>query len=220
MPPKKSNTVIDAAFAALTAAYIDTLTSNAADALIAGDVAAMHTLKLPINFNLVSSHAVAATKDYRDTMIRYGGSIVTKVKDDGTTVREFEPWLKTSIDADKEQVANIISDAVKNGTPLPQVQKSLDQVFTNRENSSKLTAYQETKSLYTQGTMDRYADHGIERGIWHHMDPQPDPRIEHQEREGIVYDLTDPILNDLFDFNCHCWIEPITSVNASKEVIK
>ena len=46
------------------------------------------------------------------------------------------------------------------------------------------------------------------------MDPQDNPREEHQARDGEVYSLDDPIWNDLEDFNCHCWMEPITEGTA------
>jgi len=210
---------IDKAFDAMKSAYTDTLTSNATDALIDGDVRAINQLRIPLNFSLVSSRAVEATKNYRETLVRLGGSEVTEIVH-GRPVRVFKPWLKEAIESDREEIGKIVRDAIETGKPLKQVEEALDEVFAMREHNAKLTAYQETKALYNKGTMDRFADEGIARGIWHHQDPQIDPREEHQELDGQTFDLDDPVWDLLNEYNCHCWCEPVSGVLAQRRAME
>ena len=198
---------VDKAYSIMKASYIDALTNNAADALIAGEVRASKLLRIPLNFSLINSRAVSATRAYREDMIRFGGSEVTKIID-GTPVRKFEPWLNDMIARDQGQVADIIQTAIGKGTGIRDIEKALNDVFTAGEHNARLTAYQETKALYQRGTMDRFAHENVQQGIWHHMDPQNNPREEHQALDGKVFDLDDPIWYELELYNCHCWCEP------------
>jgi SPP1 gp7 family putative phage head morphogenesis protein len=207
-PPPDS---IDKAYQIMKASYIDTLTNNAADALIAGEVRASNLLRIPLNFNLINSRAVSATLDYRQTLERFGGSDVTEIGEDGVARRVFKPWLNDMIQSDKERVGQIIQDAVKQGT-LPE--KALEDVFTAREHDAALTAYQETKALYNKGTFDRFSHESVQQATWKHMDPQPDPREEHQALDGQVFDLDDPIWAELDLPNCHCRAIPVLPVGG------
>lgn len=197
---------IDRAYEIMKAAYIETLTANAADALIAGEVRASNLLGIGLNFNLINSRAVSATRDYRETLERFGGGDVTVIGSDGIARRQFVPWLDDMVQADKERVGQIIQGAMRTGK-LPE--KELAAVFTNREHNAALTAYQETKALYNKGTFDRFAHEQVRQGIWHHMDPQANPREDHQALDGKVFDLDDPVWNLLNEYNCHCWCEPV-----------
>lgn len=206
VPPPET---IDSALEIMKAAFTDTLTANAADALIAGDVRASNLLRLDLNFALVSSRAVEATQSYRAMLERYGGSDVTEVGPDGIARRVFKPWLDDAIKSDREEISRIVADAVESGKPLKQVEQALDEVFAMREHNAKLTAYQETKQLFNKGTMDRFNSEGIQRGTWRHMDPQPNPREEHQALDGRVFDIDDPVWNEMDLPNCHCYMEPV-----------
>lgn len=199
---------IDRAFETMKATWIDTLVSNAADAVVDGEVRATRQLGIGLNFNLINSRALKATRQYREMLEQFGGSDVTVVEN-GRITRVFKPWLKESIEADRQTVGAIIQDAVETGKPLKQVEESLDEVFAMREHNAKLTAYQETKALFNKGTMDRFADEGVARGIWHHMDPQTAPREEHQALDGKVFPLDDPVWDLMNEPNCHCWCEPV-----------
>ena len=196
---------IGKAYEVMKASYIAALTANAAEALIAGEVRASKLLRIPLNFNLINSRAVSATRAYREDMIRFGGSEVTKIVN-GVPVRKFEPWLNDMVARDQGRVADIIQNAISRGT-LPE--KELAEVFAQGEHNAKLTVYQETKALYNRGTMERFAHENVQQGIWHHMDPQENPREEHQELDDKVFDLDDPIWNELELFNCKCWCEPV-----------
>jgi SPP1 gp7 family putative phage head morphogenesis protein len=143
---------------------------------------------------------------------RFGGSDVTVVDHAGRISRVFKPWLNDAIQSDREEIGKIIDSAIKEGTPLKQVEQALDEVFAMREHNAKLTAYQETKALYNQGTMDRFEEEGVQRGIWHHMDPQQNPREEHQELDGQIFDLDDPVWDLMNEPNCRCWCEPVTGL--------
>jgi len=207
---------IDKAFELMGAAYVTALTSNATDALIDGDVRAINQLRIPLNFSLINSRAVEATKNYRETLVRFGGSEVTEIVH-GRPARVFKPWLKDAIESDKEEIGKIVRDAIETGKPLKQVEEALDGVFAMREHNAKLTAYQETKALYNKGTMDRFADEDIHRAEWVHLDPQDDPREEHQELNGSVFDLDDPIWDLLNEPNCHCYARPIIPGRSFEE---
>jgi len=207
-PPPDS---IDKAYQILKASYIDTLTNNAADALIAGEVRASNLLRIPLNFNLINSRAVSATLDYRQTLERFGGSDVTEIGEDGVGRRVFKPWLNDMIQSDKERVGQIVQDAVKQGT-LPE--KALEEVFANQEHNAALTAYQETKALYNKGTFDRFSHESVQQATWKHMDPQADPREDHQALDGQVFDLDDPVWAELDLPNCHCRAIPVLPVGG------
>ena len=207
-PPPDS---IDKAYQIMKASYIDTLTNNAADALIAGEVRASNLLRIPLNFNLINSRAVSATLDYRQTLERFGGSDVTEIGEDGVARRVFKPWLNDMIQSDKDRVGQIVQDAVKQGT-LPE--KALEEVFANQEHNATLTAYQETKALYNKGTFDRFSHESVQQATWKHMDPQPDPREEHQALDGQVFDLDDPIWALLDEPNCHCQAIPVLNFGS------
>ena len=202
---------IDRAYELMKAAFIDTLTSNAADAFIAGEVRASALFRIPLNFNLINSRAVSATLDYRQTLERFGGSDVTVIEN-GIAKRVFKPWLTDAVQTDKEQIGAIINGAIREGTPLRQVEQALDEVFAMREHNAALTAYQETRALYNKGTMQRFAHENVQQGVFHHMDPQEHPREEHQALDGKVFDLDDPVWNLLDEPYCHCWCEPVTSI--------
>ena len=196
------------AFDILKAAFVETLAANAADAFVAGEVRAVRQMGVALNFNLINSRAVEATRNYQETLVRFGGSEVTEIVH-GRPVRVFKPWLKDAIESDKEEIGKIVRDAIETGKPLKQVEQALDEVFAMREHNAKLTAYQETKALLNKGTMDRFADEQVTRGIWHHMDPQQDPREDHQELDGKTFDLDDPVWDLMNEYNCHCWCEPV-----------
>lgn len=204
-PPPDS---IGKAYENLKRSYIDALTNNAAEALIAGEVRASNLLRIPLNFNLINSRAVTATRAYREDMIRFGGSEVTKIVN-GVPTRQFEPWLQDMVARDQERVSEIIQNAISRGSSIRDTEKALQEVFTQGEHNARLTAYQETKALYNRGTMDRYAHENVQQGIWHHMDPQDNPREEHQELNGKVFDLDDPIWYEQELYNCKCWCEPV-----------
>jgi SPP1 gp7 family putative phage head morphogenesis protein len=199
---------IDQAYEVMKAGFIATLTANAADALIAGEVAASKRMGIGISWNLINSRAVSATLDYRQTLERFGGSDVTVIEN-GVAKRVFKPWLDDAIRADKERIGAIIETGIREGQAPRQIEKALDDVFAMREHNAALTAYQETKALFNKGTMARYAHENVQRGIWHHMDPQQNPREEHQELDGQVFDLDDPIWYELDLPNCHCRCEPV-----------
>jgi SPP1 gp7 family putative phage head morphogenesis protein len=213
--PPASN-AINAALVTMQIGMIGALTDNAAEAMIAGDVAATLKLKIPLNFHIISSRAVAATQDYRTTLERLGGSDVTEVGEDGVARRVFKPWLKDAIESDRKELGQIIQDGVKKGTPLKELEKQIGAVFDNREINAKLAAFQETKALYNKGSFDRYNEMNVQQGIWHHMDPQPNPREEHQDLDGQVFDLDDPIWFELDLPYCHCRCEPVLSVGGGE----
>lgn len=196
---------IDKAYQIMKASFIDTLTSNAADALIAGEVRASNLLRIPLNFNLINSRAVSATLDYRQELARFGGS---------TIQGKFVPWLDDLIQSKRDEVGAVIQEAMKTGQ-LPE--KALDAIFTAQEHDSALVAYQETKRLYTKGTMERYAHEHVQQAEWVHMDPQPDPREEHQELNGQIFDLDDPIWQGLEEYNCRCYARPILPLGGMPE---
>lgn len=200
---------INQAYELMRAAFIETLTQNAADALIDGHVRASNLMGIGLNFRLIASRAVSATRDYRETLERFGGSDVTIIGNDGIARRVFKPWLDDAIKADKEQIGAIIDNAIREGKPLREVEQALDEVFAMREHNARLTAYQETKALFNKGTMQRFEEERVQKGIWHHSDPQENPRPEHQDREGKEYELSDPVWNELEFYFCHCWCEPV-----------
>jgi len=205
-PPETLERIIATAAETLKQDSISALTRNAVVASVEGQEHGAATLGISLNFNLVNSYAVQKAVEYRDLLVRKGGSMIGG---------EFKPWLKDAIAADRKAITDIVTDAIKNGTPRRDVRKQLETVFTAQEHNSGLVAYQETRRLLTDGSFDRWEGEGIQEGTWIHLDPQINPRPEHQARHGRRYALTDPIWNDLDDYNCHCSCEPVIPAAGS-----
>jgi hypothetical protein len=163
----------------------------------------------PLKFNLVSSHAVVAGKVWREKIIKSGGSDVTEKGPDGVARRVFNPWLANATPAEREQIADIITSSIETGKPLKVVARELKKISAMHGLDADLVAYQETRFLFNKGTFDRFAQEDLKSGIWHHMDPQENPRIEHQELNGKEFPLGNPIWNELYLEECKCWCEPV-----------
>ncbi len=202
---------IDRAYEVMKSAYIAALTENAAEAFVAGEVRASTLMRTPLNFNLINSRAVSATLDYRQTLERFGGSDVTIINDVGVAERKFVPWLNDMVQRDKERVGQIIQDAMKTGK-LPE--QDLADVFTQGEHSAQLVARTETKALYNKGTFQRYQHEHVQRGIWRSPGPHDNPRDWHEEMDGNVYDLDDPVWAELDLPNCHHYCEPVLNLGG------
>lgn len=179
--------------------YAGALTFAATEAYISGQYRASRLIRIPFSFNLVSLEAINRIGNYKHDLIYKGGSVI-----DG----EFKPWLSDMGKTARDRVTQAIEEGIRNGTPLPQVRSKLEEVFTMQEHHSQLVAYQETRRLFTQGTMDRFKDEGIEEFVWHHMDPQENPRPEHQAWDGQTFTID--TLPSLDEYNCHCWVSPVT----------
>jgi len=202
-PPEAIERIITAAADTLRKDTVEALTRGSVISSVEGQEHAASTLGIRLNFNLVNSYAVEKARDYRDLLRRAGGSMING---------EFKPWLTDAIEADRKAVSDIVTKAVskEGGSTLKDIRKGLDEVFTQGEHNSALVAYQETRRLLNDGTNQRWKDEGIEKGIFHHLDPQLDPRPEHQAMDGREVDINDPDIQAMLnDYNCHCWIEPI-----------
>lgn len=199
-PPEALDRIITTAAETLRQDTIKTLTRTSVVASAEGQEYAASSLGVSLNFNLVNSYAVKKAVEYRDLLIRKGGSMIGG---------EFKPWLQDAIRADREAVTNLVTTAIKEGKPLPDLRKELDAVFTAGEHNSALVAYQETRRLLNDGTTDRWKNEGIEQAEWIHLDPQQDPRPEHQALNGRVFAIDDPIWDEQNAFNCHCSKRPI-----------
>lgn len=201
-PTEAIDRIIAAAADTLRKDTVEALTRGSVLASVEGQEHAASTLGIQLNFNLVNSYAVEKARDYRDLLRRTGGSMING---------EFKPWLSDAIEADRKAVSDIVTQAIskEGGSTLRDIRKGLDEVFTQGEHNSALVAYQETRRLLLGGSQNRWKDEGIVEAEWVHLDPQLDPRPEHQARDGKVYALNDPIWGDLEDYNCHCSMRPI-----------
>lgn len=202
MPNPPPNT-IDQAYEVMRLALIESLVDNAINANIAGQVKAGLLMKMPLNFELVSSRAVAAVQPYKLGLIEGGGSDIQG---------KFVPWLDDMIRSERERVAAIVESGIREGTALKDISKKLDGVFVEAQHNAQLTAFQETKRLYTRGTFERYKEERIQQLEWVHLDPQENPREEHQALNGQVFDIDDPIWNELEAYNCHCSARPVLNL--------
>lgn len=195
-PPEAIREATDA----LILDYTGILINNAARSYLAGQTQAVKLLKIPLDFNLVNTRAMNKIAAYRTDLVARGGSVIGG---------EFKPWLRDMGQTARDAVTRVVEDGIKRGSSIRDLTRELRTVFTAQEHDARLVAYQETRRLYTEGTFDRFNEEGVQQGRWHHMDPQENPREEHQDRDGQIYDIDDPIWNDLEDYNCHCWCEPV-----------
>lgn len=202
MPPESQAFVQATEY--LIEAYASVLAWSATDAYLSGQLRASRLLRIPLSFHVVNLEAVARIANYKHDLIVNGGSVI-----DGT----FKPWLTDMAEEARDKVTQIVEEGIRNGTPLRDVRNALDEVFTMQEHKSQLVAYQETRRLFNQGTMDRFSDENINEMVWMHMDPQENPRPEHQALNGHVFPIDDPIWGELDAFNCHCWAQPVTGHN-------
>ncbi len=203
MPPTPSE-AFTAATDTMVNSYANILAFTAAESYLTGQFRASRLLRIPFSFHLVNLEAIARIANYKHDLITKGGSVI-----DG----EFKPWLKDMGEVARDRVTQVVEEGIRNGTPLTQLRSKLDEVFTMQEHHSQLVAYQETRRMFNQGTMDRFEKEGIEEFIWHHMDPQEHPRPEHQSWDGQVFTLD--TLPSLDEYNCKCWIEPVTGHKVS-----
>jgi SPP1 gp7 family putative phage head morphogenesis protein len=203
-PPSEAiNEIISAAADTLMSDTIKALTRGAAFSCIEGQEHAAATLGVGLNFNLVNSYAMAKVADYRNSLVKDGGSVING---------KLKPWLTDMIAADRQAVSDAIMQVVskEGGTTFRDIRKSLDTVFTQQEHNSSLVAYQETRRLLNDGTFDRWQDEGISRGIFRHLAGQRDPRPEHEAMDGKEVDINDPEIRAMLnDYNCHCGVEPL-----------
>jgi SPP1 gp7 family putative phage head morphogenesis protein len=199
-PPEAIDRLLNAAAAGLHDDTIKALTRGSVIASAEGQEHAAASLGVSLNFNLVNSYAMKKAIEYRDLLIRKGGSMIGG---------EFKPWLADSIEVDRQAVSSIVTKGIEEGKTLRDLRKELDTVFTQGEHNSALVAYQETKRILSDGTDARWQQEGVEEAEWIHMDPQQDPRPEHQALDGKVFALTDPVWNKQDEYNCHCSKRPI-----------
>jgi SPP1 gp7 family putative phage head morphogenesis protein len=208
-PPAAMDRIIATAANTLMSDSIRALTRGAVTSSIEGQGHGAQTLGIQLNFNLVNSYAAEKAKDYRDLLVKKGGSMI-----DG----EFKPWLKDAIAADRQAVSDTITTAIskEGGTTAREIRQQLDAIFTAQEHNSALVAYQETRRLLNDGTFDRWAGEGIEDGIYRHLSGQLDPRPEHEAMDGRVVKINDPAIRAMLNaYNCHCTIEPIIPGTAA-----
>ena len=200
-PPEALDHIISFAAETLKTDTIKALTEGAVMSSIEGQEHAASGVGASFNFNLVNSYAIRKVREYRDLLVNKGGSMING---------EFKPWLDDMIAADRQAVTDIVTKGIEAGKPLRDLRKDLDQVFVQGEHNSALVAYQETRRLLNDGTKQRWSDEGIRQAIFHHLDPQIDPRPEHQAMNGRVVEIDDPEIQAMLnDYNCHCWLEPI-----------
>jgi SPP1 gp7 family putative phage head morphogenesis protein len=200
-PPEALDHIISFAAETLKTDTIKALTEGAVMSSIEGQEYAASGVGATFNFNLVNSYAIRKAREYRDLLVNKGGAMING---------EFKPWLDDMIAADRQAVTDIVTKGIEAGKPLRDLRKDLDQVFVQGEHNSALVAYQETRRLLNDGTKQRWSDEGIRQAIFHHLDPQLDPRPEHQAMNGRVVEIDDPDIQAMLnDYNCHCWLEPI-----------
>lgn len=191
----------------LEAELTDILSGGAVSMSISGGAEAYFLMGIPTKKGMqyLKPYAIAKAAAYR-TLLEQGGSLING---------EFKPWLSTHYSESVTTLNDIVSNAKLEGKTLNEIEKLLINEFDYEERYARLAAYQETKRLYTEAEFDRYKQEGVGMGIWHHMDPQDNPREEHQARDGEMFALDDPVWNELDDFNCHCWCEPVVDYSES-----
>ena len=164
---------------------------------------------MPLNFNLVNSHAVALGKVYRENLIKRGGSDITEIGEDGVARRIFNPWLADVALSERERIANVITSAIETGKTPKAVAKELKTIPAMSKHDTNQIAYQETRFLLIAGTMDRFALKHIQQGVWNTLDTG---EKEHLDLNGKVFDLDDPIWNLLYQDGCKCYCSPVLRI--------
>lgn len=178
MPPKKRLTkeqqrAIDDALDELEESTKATLVRNAATAATAADAAAQQRLFGRIAWELVNQAALDLVAGYRDELAR-GGSLCTVQHPDGTSSREFVPWLSDQTDATRQKVADIVAEHLEAGGTLGRIEGSqgyqpgtlsdkLSDIFAERKSHAAAVARTEMSRIRNDAAWNRYKKAGVEK---------------------------------------------------------
>jgi SPP1 gp7 family putative phage head morphogenesis protein len=195
--------------------FVDALTTTAAESHISGQQRAVRQIPgASLDFRLMNTLAVRATKPYREELIRFGGSDVPVRQRDGTWKQEFKPWLWDATEEVRQRVGDIIQNAVAEGKSRRDVAREIDEYTSELDKNADLIAFNEIKKNFVQGERDRYQEEGIQSRVWRHLDPQVNPREEHIALDGQEFSIDDPVWTELLEPYCHCWDEPVIEYAA------
>lgn len=172
MIPKTVQRTIDEALADMEREIGEVLVRHATDAAIAGDVAAHADIGLKISWDQVNKAALELMREYRAGIAR-GGSTVAVLQDDGTTKREFVPWLKNQTDEVRTRIGELIQETIEQGGSLGAKEGSqgyqpgslaekLSEYFDQRKSHAATVARTEMSRIRNDAAFNRYVDAGIE----------------------------------------------------------
>lgn len=194
----------------LEAELTDILTDGAFVISLSGGLTAYAFMGLPTKTGrkYLSFQAQLKSAVYR-AALEQGGSLVRNALGE----EEFRPWLSNYITSTTDNAKNAALAAYNEGKGIEGITDAILQKFNVAESRARLIAFQESKKLYIESETQTFKDNHVQRVVWHHLDGVEDPREEHVSWDGEEMDVDDPRLDELGDFNCHCWIEPVVDTN-------
>lgn len=175
-PPKKRRRLPPAVEEALDELEEETrlaLVRHGAAAALAADAAAQQEIAGKVLWHLANEAAIALMGDYRAELDR-GGSMCTVLTPDGTTTREFVPWLDDANRTTRERVAEIIAEHLEAGGTLGRIEGSqgyqpgslaekLSAFFDERKSHAATVARTEMSRIRNDAAWNRYKKAGVER---------------------------------------------------------
>jgi hypothetical protein len=191
----------------LEAELTDILSDGAFAISLTGGLSAYHFMGLPTKTGrkYLSFQAQLKSAVYR-AALEQGGSLVREAF---TKKEEFRPWLSDFVSKTATSTKDAALMAYNEGKGIEGITDAITSAFDVAESRARLIAFQESKKLYIESERAAFQDHNVQRVVWHHLDGVEDPREEHVSWDGEEMDVDDPRLDELGDFNCHCWIEPV-----------
>lgn len=146
------------------------------------------------------------------------GGIANPSPDMRYKVEESVKKFATSmVETDKAKLTDIIDNAFKQGTSIPDLRKQIASEFSNmKEKQPQLIARTEMLREANYGTLDAYAQTGFINSVQWQTDGSP--CIECAEHEGEIQDIGDSFFEDSFGNgeapplhpNCECGLVPVT----------
>jgi SPP1 gp7 family putative phage head morphogenesis protein len=226
--PKKLTEGISKAIDNQYKKFVKTLSSNAIDAHIGGDVAAHKIMNIEVNWDQVDKEAVKYASNYGRKLSKSGMiSIPKTIVKDGVEVfggyEDYDLIGKNKI-ADKKEISRIIREGLKAGKPTGYKQEKnghypkgsiayeLDKYFNARKSHASLVARTEIARIEGVAMKNRYKKVGYNFAEWNTMNDD-DVRPEHMERqEHGIYPIDE--IPDIGEPNCRCVIIPVTDEKA------
>jgi SPP1 gp7 family putative phage head morphogenesis protein len=168
---KEQQRAIDDALDELEEAEKRALLKHGAAAALAADAAAQQEIAGAVAWHLANTAALRLLDGYRAELDR-GGSMCTVQRPDGTTAREFVPWLNDADRATREKVADIIAEHLEAGGTLGRIEGSqgyqrgsladkLSAVFSERKSHAATVARTEMSRIRNDAAWNRYKEAGV-----------------------------------------------------------
>jgi len=119
--------------------------SNQANELHAlGDMHSSYITGETPDIGAVTKRANDFAKDYEKELVEKGGTTING---------KFVPWLNDRVESERQEIAKIITDGIKNGDTTDQIGEALSKHFDGYRNQAKAIAHHEGGTIISKGQL-------------------------------------------------------------------